>query len=319
MPDNKTLDFNIIAADCLIATETDSKEVIGLLEALVPKYSEMELIAIFNYFLKIEFQPEVLCWLIRKLDSYRDSSSIGPLSELLLMKDHTPSADYSKDCYTEVRVLCAKALSNLKDHSSVHVFLYCLNDKNENYKIRLTCADALGKLGDKYAVNSLMDVVSDESEKSVYIRESAAVALGLIGDMRAVDSLVKVLESQNGIMDKFTYLKEKAIEALCRLSPNNDRTFKALKRSINDENPQVRINTIEALMDYDNEEAKDLIKQMLSDEDEDVQKNAVTALYNIDGEEVLKEILNNPVYSEACKNEAREILEDESENDDEET
>lgn len=50
MADNKTLDFNIIASDCLIATDIDSAEVIGRLEALKQKYSEMEMIAIFNYF-----------------------------------------------------------------------------------------------------------------------------------------------------------------------------------------------------------------------------------------------------------------------------
>ena len=311
MSDNNALDFNIIASDCLIATNTDSTKVFDLLQKLKNKYSEMELIAIFNYFLKIEYRADVLCWLIRELDRYRDSSSLAPLTELLLMRDRTPNADYHRDYYTNVRVLCAKAISNLKDHNSVHALLYCLNDKNENYKIRLSCADALGKLGDKYAVTSLMDVVSDEDEKSVYIRESAAVALGLIGDMRAVDSLVKVLENQSGIMDKFSYLKEKAIEALCRLNPNNDRTFNALKKSLNDENPQVRINSIEALMDYETQEAESLIKNMLFDEDEEVQRNAVIAMYNIEGESVLKEILAEGKYSVICKEEAQNILDNE--------
>lgn len=311
MADNKTLDFNIIASDCLIATDTDSAQVIDLLNGLKGAYSEMELIAIFNYFLKIEYRSDVLCWLIRALDKFRDSTSLAPLTELLLMRDRTPHADYTKDYYTNVRVLCAKAISNLKDHNSVHTFLYCLNDKNENYKVRLSCADALGKLGDKYAVTTLMDVVSDEEEKSVYIRESAAVALGLIGDLRAVDSLVNILESKNGIMDKFTYLKEKVVEAICKLNPNDDRVFKALKNSLNDENPQVRINTIEALMEYETDEAKDLIRKMLKDSDEEVQRNAVIALFNLDGEEVLTDILDAPYYSQACKDEAQNILRNE--------
>ncbi len=311
MADNKSLDFNIIASDCLIAEEADSEKVVDRLKSLKDRYSEMQLIAIFNYFLKIEYRSEVLCWLIKELDKYRDSSSLAPLIELLLMKDHTPNANYDRDYYTNVRVLCAKAISNLKDHESVHALLYCLNNKDENYKIRLSCADALGKLGDKYAVTSLIDVVGDEEEKSVYIRESAAVALGLIGDMRAVDSLVKVLENQNGIMDKFTYLKEKAVEALCRLNPNNDRAFNALKNSLNDENPQVRINTIEALMENGTEKAFCLIKKMLADEDEEVQKNAVIALYNMSGSDILKEILNSSQYSKICKEEAQEILDNE--------
>lgn len=315
MPDNKQLDFNIIASDCLIATNSDSTKVIDLLESIKKKYTDIELIAIFNYFLKIEYNPEVLCWLVRNVDKYRDSSSLEPLTKLLLMQDRTPNADFSKDAYTNVRALCAKAISNLKDHSSVQVLMYCLNDKNENYKVRLSCADALGRLGDKYAVATLMDVVSDENEKSVYIRESAAVALGLIGDIRAVDSLVSVLETQNGIMDKFSYLKEKVVEAICKLNPNRDnRVFKALKNSLMDENPQVRINTIEALMDYETEEAANLIKNMLKDEDEEVQRNAVIALYNMQGEEILKDILQNSLYSNICKEEAQNILDEEREN-----
>lgn len=315
MPDKQLLDFNIIATDCMIATNTDSSMVINKLENLKRQYSDIELLAIFNYFLKIEFNADVLCWLVRNVDKYRDTTSLEQLTKLLLMKDYTPNASYTKEYYTNVRVLCAKAISNIKDHSSVHDLMYCLNDKNENYKVRLSCADALGRLGDRYAVTSLMDVVSDEEEKSVYIRESAAVALGLIGDMRAVDSLVKVIESQNGIMDKFSYLKEKAIEALCRLSPNNDRTFKALKKSLNDENPQVRINTIEALMDYETDEAISLIKNMLFDKDEEVQRNAVIAMYNVTGESILKEILEKKEYSLACKEEAQNILDEEFDED----
>jgi HEAT repeat protein len=147
--------------------------------------------------------------------------------------------------------------------------------------------------------------------KSIYVKESAAVALGLIGDMRAVDSLVKVIESQNGIFDKFSYLKEKAIEALCRLHPNNDRTFNALKKSLKDENPQVRINTLEALLEYETEEANELIKSALKDKDEEVQKNATIAMFNIYGEDILHTIIDSNEYSQTCKDEARNILENE--------
>ncbi len=311
MSENKSIDYNIMAAECLVAQDTDDSQTIEHLENLKNNYSEIELIAIFNYFLKIEYRSEVLCWLIRQLDKFRDSSSLEPLTTLLLMKESTPHPDYDKDYYTNVRVLCAKAISNLKDHSSVHPLMYCLNNKDENYKVRLSCADALGRLGDRYAVTSLMSVASDESEKSVYVRESATTALGLIGDMRAVDSLVKILETKTGIMDKFTYLKEKAVEALCRLTPGDGRAFKALKKSLDDENPQVRINAIEALMDYDTQEALELIRGMLTDRDDEVKQNAVIALYNINGEDELNRIINSAQYGDICKEEARRILEEE--------
>ena len=294
----------------MIAQDTDDSQTIDCLEKLKNRFSEIELIAIFNYFLKIEYRSDVLCWLIRQLDKYRDSSSLSPLTELLLMKDHTPHADYSKDYYTNVRVLCAKAISNLKDHSSVHALMYCLNNKDEHYKVRLSCADALGRLGDRYAVTSLMSVASDESEKSVYVRESATTALGLIGDMRAVDSLVKILETKTGIIDKFTYLKEKAVEALCRLNPNDSRAFKALKKSLQDENPQVRINAIEAIMESNNEKAYETIKSCLQDNDNEVKKNALIALYNLSDRSILDEIINSPQYCDFLKMEAVSLIDE---------
>lgn len=302
-------DFDKIAAECLIASDADSDLVVEKLENIKKNFSDIELIALFNYFLQIEKNPCVLCKIIITLDKFRDSSSLELFTKLLLMEKPIEDSKYTRDDYTNVRVLCAKAISNMKNPSSVHPLLHCLNNKDENYKVRLSCADALGRLGNKYAVATLMEVVSDEEEKSLYIRESAAVALGLIGDMRAVDSLVRVIESKNGILSKFTYLKEKALEALCRLGPSNDRTFKVLKNSLDDENPQVRINAIEGLMDYDLPEALQLIKNMLNDEDEEVQRNAVIAVFNICGEESMHEIINDTKYSQICKDEAQSILE----------
>ena len=262
MSENENIDLNIIADKCQIATGTNYADIICNLEQLKSNYTDIELIAIYNCFLQKEFVPEVLVYLLKELDKYRDSSSLDIITELLLMRVPIKNSTYAKEDYTNVRVICAKVISNFKDHRSVFPLLYCLNNKDDNYKVRLSCADALGRLGDKYAVTPLIDVVTDESEKSVYIRESAAAALGALGDVRAMDSLVSILETKNGLMDKFTYLKERVIEALGKLNHNNDRAFKALKNSLYDENPQVRINAIEAIMNYDSEESLELIKKM---------------------------------------------------------
>ena len=49
-------------------------------------------------------------------------------------------------------------------------------------------------------------------------------------------------------MDKFSFLKERAIEALNKMGANDsERVYKALKNSLLDESPQVRIEAIEAL------------------------------------------------------------------------
>lgn len=309
MPENTSLDFNSLAQRCLIDTKSETSQVIEQLERLKKDFTDVQMIAVLNYFLLLEHRPPILLYLLKALDKYRDSSSVEAVTRLLLMREHIEP--YDNVDYTQVRVLCAKLISNLKNHDSVFALLDCLNNKNENYKVRLSCADALGRLGDKYAVTPLIDIVSDESEKSVYIRESAAQALGLIGDMRAADSLVSILETKSGIMDKFTYLKERVIEALGKLTPDNDRAFNAFKSSLNDENPQVRINAIEAIMNYEHKEAPELIRKMLKDKDDEVARNAVIALYNIEGEEALKEIVSCAGFSAGCKDEARSILESE--------
>jgi HEAT repeat protein len=215
-----------------------------------------------------------------------------------------------KDAFINVRVICTKAIANLKDTSAVTPLLYCLNNKDENYKVRLACADALGKIGDRYAVAPLIAVVKDEDEKSVYLRESAASALGMLGDMRAVDPLVSILEAQKGIWDKFTFLKERIIEALGKLRVDDDeRVFNALKNSLFDESAQVRINAIEAIMDTEHPKAVETIKTcLIEDKDEEVKKNALIALYNLVGREILDEVANSADFSDFIKMEAVSMI-----------
>ena len=81
---------------------------------------------------------------------------------------------------TNLKVLAIKTISNYKDTSSLPALMYCLNNKDSNYKIRLASAEALGKIGDKNAFESLSNVVYDDKEKSAYIKESAVVALGML-------------------------------------------------------------------------------------------------------------------------------------------
>ena len=64
-------------------------------------------------------------------------------------------------------------------------------------------------------------------------------------------------------------------------------------------------------MEYETDEAKALIKKMLKDEDDEVKVNAVIALYNIEGEGILNEIINDSQYSQVCKEEAQNILNNE--------
>ncbi len=312
MEDNTNLDFKLIAEDCGLFSETDYNVLTSRIDALKDKYCERDLIKIYNYMLLNAQNPDIIMYLIRCADMYRDSSSLEVLVDILLLKNGSVEDEATKEKFINVRVMCAKAIANQKNTNVVSSLLYCLNNKHENYKVRLACADSLGRIGDRFAVAPLIDVVKDEGEKSVYLRESAVSALGLLGDTRAVDPLVSIIETKQGIMDKFSFLKERAIEAITRMGfGGNERVFKALKNSLSDESSQVRINAIEALMDSDNPKAFDTIKEcMLNDTDEEVKKNALIALYNMSDRSILDEVIKSPKYSDSLKMEAVEILDE---------
>ena len=207
MEDKSKLDLDAIAKECNLFDDSNVDDVVAKVKSLDDIYDRDDLVTIYNHFLNVCESPELLAELVRFEDKFRDKSSLPILVDILLSK--TGEGTNNKEDYTNVRVMCAKAIANLKDTSAVNSLLYCLKNKEENYKVRFACADALGKIGDKYAVAPLIDVVKDEGERSVYLRESAASALGMLGDIRAIDPLVSILETKQGILDKFTFLKER--------------------------------------------------------------------------------------------------------------
>ncbi len=310
------LDLDSIAKECNLFDASDINSVVRKIQSLDEKYEHDNLVKIYNYFLTVSKKPEILTAVIQCSDRLRDISSLNPLMDILLMKNK----DYEKESFINVRALCARAIANLKDTSAVTPLLYCLNNKDENYKIRLACADALGRIGDRYAVAPLIEVVKDEDEKSVYLRETAASALGMLGDIRAVDPLVSILEAQKGIWNKFTFLKERIIETLGKLRlDDNERVFNALKNSLEDESPQIRINAIEAIMDSENPKAAETIKNcLIQDNNNEVKKNALIALYNLVGREILDEVANSASYPDFLKIEAVSMISEYEEDGDEE-
>lgn len=312
--DVKALDYNSILENCGVgkAPASDVAKNIANLEEF---YDSSELVSIYNYCLLNINDPELLVQIIKFTDAHRTASTLAILVDLLRIKTDDDS-DNDLDSLINVRAMCAKAISNYKDPSTVMILLDCLNNKKENYKVRLACADALGRIGDKYAVKPLIDVVEDEDEKSIYLKESATFALGLLGDTSAIDPLVSILESKQGFIDKFTFLKERIVEALGKLNFNNKNVLKALKSSLMDPSPIVRINAIEAIMNSGDDDAVNLIRPCLNDDDDEVKKNALIALYNLKGRDILNEVIALPIYSEYIKAEAQELI-DEYEGDDE--
>lgn len=318
MDSETNLNLEEIAQQCGLNNSNNKETVILSIENLENRYSEKDLITIYNYMLSHATSPEIIMQLIRCVDKFRDKSSLEYLVDILLLKNANYSDTETKEKYNNVRVMCAKAIANQKNTDVVSSLLYCMNNKDENYRVRLACADALGRIGDKYAVAPLIEVVKDEDEKSVYLRESAVFALGQLGDIRAIDPIVGILETKQGIMDKFSFLKERAIEALIKMGfCDNERVFRALKNSLSDESAQVRINAIEALMESEHPKAFEAIKNCLeNDLDNEVKKNAMIALYNMSDRSILDEVIKSQNYYDYLKMEAVSIL-DEYENEQE--
>ena len=124
--------------------------------------------------------------------------------------------------------------------------------------------------------------------------------------------MVSILETKQGIMNKFTFLKERAIEALSKMGfGDNEKVFKAMKSSLSDESKQVRINAIEAIMESEHPQAFEVIKNCLeNDDDVEVKKNAMIALYNLSDRKILDEVINSPKYPDELKTEAVSIIEE---------
>lgn len=301
---NRVLDYKSILEKCGVGSAS-SPLVVKNIAGLEEFYDAKELVEIYNYCLQNISDPDILINVISFSNDYKSVSTMNILLDMLVNKRTADNIE--NDAIINLRVMCAKAISNYKDNSALGVLLYCLNNKNENYKIRLACADALGRIGDQYAVEPLINVLKDEEEKSVYLKETATTALGMLGDTSAIDPLISILESKQAFLDKFTFLKEKIVEALGKLNINNKKVIKALKVSLMDSSPIVRINAIEAIMNSEDEESYDLIKPSLLDEDEDVRKNALIALYNINGKEILNEVVNGD-YPDSLKDEALELI-----------
>ena len=303
---DKALDFSVILEKCGLGVEPPDI-VLRRIFDVEKKMSKSEKAQFLVYLLGTIKDGAMLVEILKNCKTENCPEILPALLDILLLKNMEEG--YS-DELINARVLCAKIIAGYKDTSALGTLLYCLNNKNENYKVRLACADALGRIGDRYAVKPLIDVVKDEEEKSVYVQESATFALGMIGDSDAIDPLISIMEAKQGLIGKFSFLKERIVEALGKLNSNNKKVLKVLKNALMDSSPMVRINAIEALMNSDYENASELIRTALKDEDDEVKRNALIALYNIEGRDILEEVISLPVYNDFLKNEAQNMLDE---------
>jgi len=269
------------------------------------KYRAMDVALICNYILENKKETNLISNTLKEIKSNKYRQNFNSL--LSFIKTTTDD---------DLKALAIKTICVYKDSSATSILLECLQDKNSNYRVRFSAADALGKIGGKNAFEALGKIVSDEEEKSAYVKESAVVALGNLGDNRALDVFSSILSSKQMFTNKFAYLKERVVEAIAKLNPSKDnRALEILKVSILDTSSQVRINSIEALMNLECNESYDLIYDRLKyDNDFEVQKNALIALYNLSDRKILDEIINGS-YQISLKAVAQEIIDEYEDND----
>ena len=269
-------------------------------------FKGMEVAYIYNYILLNKQDVNLLNQTIKEINSKKYIQNFDELLKFILIVQDV-----------NLKALAIKTIATYKNTKAVPVLLQCLKDVNSNYKVRFAAADALGKIGDKNAFEALGTIAADEDEKSAYVKESAVVALGNLGDNRAIDVFSSIMSSKQMFLDKFSYLKERIIEAISKLDVAKDtRAIEILKKSLLEPSSRVRISAIEAIMNLESPESYSLIYDRLKyDDDFEVQKNALIALYNLSDRKILDEVANGE-YSQELKMEAQTLI-DEYEDEDE--
>ena len=166
--------------------------------------------------------PELRFIIINSLREIGDKRAVEPLKKLL------------KDSNIHVRKNAAKALKIYNDKNAVEPLIKLLKDSNKD--VRYTAAESLGKIGDKKAVEPLIKLLKvntyHENNNWEDVRSAAAKALGQIGDLRMKEPLIEMIEGIN--------------------------KAKKLKTDDEDENESARQAGIEALLNCDIKEERDI-------------------------------------------------------------
>jgi HEAT repeat protein len=158
--------------------------------------------------------------------------------------------------------------------------------------LRLAAAESIGKLGDNHAIPKLLDIIDDDREKSLYLKESAAKALGMLGDLRALEPLIDILESKQGFFNKFNFLKEQLIESIGRIGHGgrHRKATDSLIRALEDEAPSIRLAAVEALSGLGDPSCIPEIEKLLMDDELDVAFAAIHCIFQLGGEPEMKRL-----------------------------
>jgi len=169
---------------------------------------------------------------------------------------------YKHDVWIPIKAV--QALGRIKDARAVPALCSEINDLKGN---RLYAIVALGEIGDESALDTLINLLSDESS---FVREAVVQALGKIGGAKCIPSLVKACKDPD---NKVASAAFEAIRFSC-----GEGIGSPLLQALKDSDKKVKQAAAYALSRLkDRNSVADLIT-LLSDESVAVRRAAATAL-----------------------------------------
>jgi hypothetical protein len=205
----------------------------------------------------------------------------------------------------KLRCQAIRLLGIMGAEEAIVPLMTLLHDKSTNYRVRLEVAEALGRLQNSRAVNPLIQLLKDEKESSVYVKESAVKALGMLGDIRALEPLLDLFEAQQGFRKKTTFLFEQVVTAIGRLgkqdhASSREKALLSLLKALQDDAPTIRLAAIEALCEVGEVAHLPYLTPLLFDENMDVAHATLVSIYKLGDvaalQRVLREEENLPHY-----------------------
>jgi len=223
---------------------------------------------------------EVTLW-IEKLNS--QESSVRRAAVLAIRRIGEPALDSLLQALIDGSVsphYLADALRQF-ENQAIDLLVDILRDSPDEVQARV--AIVLGLLEDNRSLTALIMALGDENEQ---VRANVAEALGSFSDPIAVGPLINTLETDEPPV---------RTKAAISLAPyhQEEGVIEALLVSINDEDMNVRIATIQAMAQVDDKRVRAALKDHAhNDTDGEVRQLAVAAMRHLDGDPLAFKRLN---------------------------
>ena len=173
-----------------------------------------------------------------------------------------------KDSDWWVRQIAIDALVEMKGDKIIHGFIHMINDSDEN--IRRCAVEFFTQVSEQDAFDPLIECLKDEDW---WVREKAVIALGRLKDKRAIGPLMGMIGD--------TEVMGAVPGALAEVG--GSEVHDNLRKLLNQENKQVRLEAIKALGKLKAADAVSDLRNCLKDPEEDVRNQAAEILKQLTG------------------------------------